>query len=138
VLLAPTTDPDKAFRSTTEGVVLGVHYNTVDWTWHIPAEKLARLLGQIREIDSRQWIRQHELWSVVGRILHYAPLIPGGKFNISELIAAHASTQDRMDWVEPAGQAPAPFLVALAENNARPHLHSPAGSIPGLDVRVLH
>ena len=100
VLLAPTTDPDKAFRPTTEGVVLGVHYNTVDWTWHIPAEKLARLLGQIREIDSKQWIRQHELWSVVGRILHYAPLIPGGKFNISELIAAHASTQDRMDWVE--------------------------------------
>jgi hypothetical protein len=100
VQLAPTSDPDKAFRPTTNGVVLGVHYDTVSWTWHIPEEKLARLLQQIREIDGKTWVRQHELWSVVGRILHYAPLIPGGKFNISELISAHGSNQDRMEWVE--------------------------------------
>ena len=45
-------------------------------TWHIPEVKLAGLLRQIRNIDSRQWIRQHELCSLVGRILHYALVGP--------------------------------------------------------------
>jgi len=49
VKLAPTTDPDKAFSPCTKGVVLGVVYDTIDWTWSIPEEKLARLVQQIRK-----------------------------------------------------------------------------------------
>lgn len=100
VLLAPTTDPDKAFSPCTCGVVLGVRYDTVAWTWCIPPEKLARLLNQIRTVFCAEKIRQHEVWSLVGRILHYAPLIPGGRFNISELIKAQSSSTDRLAWVE--------------------------------------
>ena len=96
VLLASTDDPDKAFSPTTSGVVLGVHYDTVQWTWCIPPGKLARLLHQIRWIDSQEQVPQHEIWSVVGRILHYAPLIPCGKFNIAELIAAQSTSTDRL------------------------------------------
>ena len=99
VLLASTADPDKAFSPTTAGVVLGVHYDTASWTWSIPHEKLARLLHQIRHIDGQVEVQQFEVWSVVGRILHYAPLIPGGKFNISELIKAQNLSSDRLDWV---------------------------------------
>jgi hypothetical protein len=99
VLLASTSDPDKAFSPTTAGVVLGVHYNTVSWTWSIPQEKLARLLHQIRHIDSQVQVQQFEIWSLTGRILHYAPLIPSGKFNISELIKAQCFSTDRLDWV---------------------------------------
>jgi hypothetical protein len=99
VLLAPTTDPDKAFSPTTEGVVLGVRYNTVSWVWSIPADKLARLLEQIRKVDAAHQVQQHEIWSLVGRVLHYAPLIPGGRFNISELIAANNLSDDRLSWV---------------------------------------
>jgi len=99
VQLAPTTDPDKAFSPCTDGVVLGVRYDTRNWTWCIPAEKRARLLNQIRCLDSEPRARQHEIWSVVGKILHYAPLIPCGKFNISELIKAQGTSSDRLEWV---------------------------------------
>jgi hypothetical protein len=99
VQLAPLTDPDKAFNQSTQGVVLGVHYDTVSWTWSIPQEKLARVLSQIRSFLSEEYVQQHEMWSLVGRILHYAPLVPSGKFNIGELIIAGAESKDRYHMV---------------------------------------
>ena len=38
VRLSPEDDPDKAFAPQTSGVVLGVHYDTVSWTWSIPGD----------------------------------------------------------------------------------------------------
>jgi hypothetical protein len=99
VLLAPTTDPDKAFSPCTRGTVLGVCYDTMNWTWSIPQEKYARLLNQIRTADSAEKLKQHEIWSLAGRILHYAPLVPDGKFFISELIKANSFSKDRNEWV---------------------------------------
>ena len=99
VMLAPTTDPDKAFSPCTHGTVLGVYYDTMSWTWSIPQEKYARLLNQIRHADSAEQLKQHEIWSLVGRILHYAPLVPDGKFFISELIKANSFSKDRNEWV---------------------------------------
>jgi hypothetical protein len=99
VLLAPTTDPDKAFSPCTHGTVLGVYYDTKEWTWSIPAEKFARLLHQIRTADCAVSLKQHEVWSLVGRILHYAPLVPNGKFFISHLIRAHGTSSDRNELV---------------------------------------
>jgi hypothetical protein len=99
VQLAPTSDPDKAFEPCTAGVVLGVHYDTVDWTWSIPTEKLARLLQQIKTTSCAHEQRLHEIWSLVGKILHYAPLVPGGKYNISALISANNTSKDRNLWV---------------------------------------
>jgi hypothetical protein len=104
VQLAPTTDPDKAFSAATAGVVLGVHYDTIAWTWSIPQEKLARLLHQIRTAMSADWLCQCDIWSLVGRILHYAPLVPSGKYNISALIKAHGHSTDRYTQVELAPQ----------------------------------
>jgi hypothetical protein len=100
VQLAPTTDPDKAFSAATAGVVLGVHYDTVAWTWSIPQEKLSRLLHQIRTAMTANWLCQCDIWSLVGRILHYTPLVPSGKYNISALIKAHGHSTDRYQQVE--------------------------------------
>ena len=50
VRLAPRTDPDKSFAPSKSGVVFGILYNSVDWTWAIPQEKLQRLLLFLREI----------------------------------------------------------------------------------------
>jgi hypothetical protein len=95
VKLAPTTDPEKAFCGATAGVILGVRYDTNSWTWSIPEEKLARVLAQLQTGLSQESLPQHEVWSLVGRILHYAPLVPCGKFNIGELIIAGATSKDR-------------------------------------------
>jgi hypothetical protein len=95
VKLAPTDDPDKAFSPCTAGVVLGVHYDTVAWTWRIPAEKLSRVLLAIKAALSAVTMPQHEIWSLVGKLLHYAPLIPDSKFNINHLIKANSCSTDR-------------------------------------------
>jgi hypothetical protein len=95
IQLAPDTDPDKAFRSATKGVILGVCYDTVAWTWSIPQEKLAKVLHQLKSAMTEDTLPQHEVWSLVGRVLHYAPLIPSGRFNIDELIAANSFSKER-------------------------------------------
>jgi len=95
VNLAPNTDPDKAFSCTTSGVVLGVLYDTDNWTWSIPEEKLARVLLQLRSSIEADTLPQHEVWSLVGRLIHYAPLIPCGRYNIGQLITASTASKDR-------------------------------------------
>jgi hypothetical protein len=99
VKLAPTTDPDKAFCGATSGVILGIRYDTDSWTWSIPEEKLSRVLSQIRTGLTQEHMLQHEMWSLVGKILHYAPLVPCGKFNIGALIIANAASKNRNDKV---------------------------------------
>jgi len=95
VRLAPTTDPDKAFSPCTAGVVLGIAYDSVSWTWSVPAEKLARVLGQLRRLVDAEAAVQHEVWSIVGRILHYAPLVAASRFNVDLVVKANGFSADR-------------------------------------------
>ena len=95
VKLAPADDTDKGFTLSTRGVVLGVEYDTVDWSWAIPGEKVARLVQQIRQALEAECLRQDEVWSLVGRIIHYAPLVPCGRFNLDHLIKANSVSAER-------------------------------------------
>jgi hypothetical protein len=95
VMLAPTDDPEKAFSPCKAGTVLGVCYDTDSWSWCIPAEKVSRLVHQISAALNCEYLKQGEIWSLVGRILHYAPLIPAGRFNLDYLIKANSVSDDR-------------------------------------------
>ena len=90
VKLAPADDIDKGFSLVTRGVVLGVEYDTVAWTWALPPDKAVRLDLQISAALDKRVLRQDEVWSLVGRILHYAPLFLCGRFNIDHLLKANA------------------------------------------------
>ena len=50
VRLAPRDDPDKSFAPNTEGLVLGVWYGTINWTWRIREDKLAGIVQQLSMI----------------------------------------------------------------------------------------
>jgi len=95
VRLAPADDSDKGFSLSTRGVVLGVEYDSVTWTWAIPADKVARLVGQIQAAMAAVELRQDAVWSVVGRIIHYCPLVPCGRFNLDHLIRANSFSAER-------------------------------------------
>ena len=95
VQLAPTDNPEKAFDTCQEGVVLGVHYNTADWSWMVPDDKLARLVNQIRDLLALETAEQGEIWSLCGRILHYAPLVPAGRFNLDHIIKANSFSTEK-------------------------------------------
>jgi hypothetical protein len=49
---------------------------------------LARVLVAIRAALTAETLPIHEIWSLVGKLLHYAPLIPAAKYNINHLIKA--------------------------------------------------
>jgi hypothetical protein len=95
VALCGTEDPEKAFSPCTRGLVLGVLYDTENWTWEIPAEKVTRLAHQIRGVLEAEEVSQGEIWSLAGRIMHYAPLIPGGRMNLCHIMAANAEAEKK-------------------------------------------
>lgn len=95
VRLADASDPDKAFPPRTCGVVLGVEYDTVAWTWRIPQEKAARFMLQLRELIAADQLRQDDIWRIVGRAVHYTPLIPAGRFNLDYLLRANKVSSER-------------------------------------------
>ena len=99
VKLASTADPDKAFSPCTRGVILGVIYDTVAWTWEIPADKLSRLVHQIRESLKANRLKQVAVWRLAGKILHYAALIPLGRVNLVHILVASGTSQNRNAWV---------------------------------------
>ena len=43
VQLAPRDDPGKSFAPCHSGVILGVEYDTISWTWAIPQDRLDRI-----------------------------------------------------------------------------------------------
>ena len=49
IKLAPRDDPEKSFGPSQRGIVFGILYDTVEWTWSIPEEKRIRLVAAIEE-----------------------------------------------------------------------------------------
>ena len=44
-------------------------------------------------------VRQDELWSLCGKIIHVRPLIPSGKFHIDHILRANSYSKDPMKMV---------------------------------------
>ena len=94
VQLAPRSDPDKSFAPCKKGVVFGVLYDTENWVWAIPQDKLCRLLHSLRQAIDAEQIPQEEIWSIAGKILNVKPLVPNGKFNIYFILKAQSFSSD--------------------------------------------
>lgn len=99
VKLAPRDDPEKSFGPAQQGVILGIHYDTVTWSWALPEEKLLRLLHLLKQLLTTENAEQHLIWTLVGKLQHIKPLIPAGKFNIDHLIRANSFSLVRTDLV---------------------------------------
>ena len=86
IKLAPRDDPEKAFPPSKRGIVFGIAYDSEDWTWTLPTEKIARIAVQIKNILEVSEVRQDEIQSVVGRIVHIKPLIRDSRFHLDYLM----------------------------------------------------
>ena len=95
IKLAPRDDPEKSFAPSHQGLVLGVFYDTVSWTWALNHEKLSRLLHDIQDFLCKDSLPQSRVWSLVGKLIHIRPLIPSGKFNMHHLLAANSMSNDK-------------------------------------------
>jgi hypothetical protein len=86
VELAPRDDHDKSFAPCTAGVVFGVHYDTVAWTWAIPEDKLAATCILLEQAMSEAELPAKTVRSLVGKLIHVKALVPGGRFNIDKIM----------------------------------------------------
>jgi hypothetical protein len=91
VELAPRDDPDKSFAPCTAGVVFGVRYDTVAWTWAVPEEKLARICNMLQEAINSETLEPKAVKSLVGKLIHVKPLVPAGRFNIDKIMRVYAA-----------------------------------------------
>ncbi len=91
VELAPRDDPEKSFAPSTEGVVFGIHYDTVKWTWAVPPAKLSRTCSMIKMAIECKEVDAKEFRSLAGKLLHVKPLVPGGRFNIDKIMRTYAA-----------------------------------------------
>jgi len=96
IKLAPRDSPDKSFAPSTKGIVFGIYYDTEEWTWCIPQERLHRLITTVEEAVEKGVVTAKEMQSLAGKLINIKPLIPTGKFNIDEvmLALAESSTSD--------------------------------------------
>ena len=86
VELAPRDDPDKSFAPCTSGVIFGIRYDTLKWTWAVPEEKLARTCSMIQTAIDSEVMDAKEVRSLAGKLIHVKPLVPAGRFNIDKIM----------------------------------------------------
>ena len=87
VKLAPEGDKDKEFGPSTQGVVLGVVYDTLNWTWTIKDDKLNIILNDIQDCMENETRILREVKSLCGKLIDIRCLYPDFKFYLSNLIA---------------------------------------------------
>ncbi len=93
VELAPRDDPEKSFGPRTRGVVFGVEYDTVRWTWAIPEEKLKRTCSMLQAAIDKQVIGAKDMRSLAGKLIHVKPLVPAGRFNIDKVMKVYSAAE---------------------------------------------
>ena len=92
--LADPKDPDKAFGPRTEGIVLGIDYDSNNMTWHLREDKMARILILIREALEDREVTIRLAKSLVGKLINIRALVKGSKFHLSQLIQASVKDKD--------------------------------------------
>ena len=139
VKLAPRDDPEKSFAPCTSGIVLGIHYDTVDWVWAIPQEKLARMLHTAKDVLDGDFCRQEIIWSLVGKLLHVAPLVPGGRFHLYHLLCANSFSTDAKFEVPLSGDFKRQlwfWFTMLRLCSGRAAIPNPAVSLPPWTLEI--
>lgn len=84
--LAPTDVPDKAFCFKQQGVILGVHFDTISMTWAYPQEKVDRHMNIIATALSSHKISLKLMQKILGIVNTITLLCPSLKFLKAPLI----------------------------------------------------
>ena len=79
--------------------MLGVWFDTNEWIWWIANDKVVRYVHSLQNMLKVDLISQREIWSVVGKVLYVAYLIPGSKYHISELLKINSQFEDGNEMV---------------------------------------
>ena len=88
ISLADTSDKDKAFGPSSEGVILGIFYDLSRWEWRIPEDKADKILLLLHDFKDSKTFPVKSLESLVGKLTHYHMIVPPfGKFERSWILS---------------------------------------------------
>ena len=93
VKLADESDPDKAFKATHIGKVLGISYDLKKWRWWLSKDKLIPILYELNKVCTEEWVTNGQIASLNGKINHYHLLVTGGLWQRGFLISMEDSRQ---------------------------------------------
>ena len=95
--MADRSDKDKSFAPSHEGLVLGVWYDTKDFTWSIRNDKLSRILADISEaIDGE--VTLGKMMSIRGKLLNVKLLVPGPAIDKAAVVGLTANCREQLYW----------------------------------------
>ena len=85
---AAPADPQrkKAFDGHTSGEMLGIVFNTVEGTWHLPREKAISLLGILEKSLTGEKLSLKEVEILHGKLSHFTQHAPALSLLISEVL----------------------------------------------------
>jgi hypothetical protein len=132
VKLAPKDNPDKAFAASQSGIVFGVYYDTVSWTWRIPGKKLAAILNTIHATLQADSISAKEMKSLAGKLINIKPLVPTAKYNIDNIMRmlALSSKSDPVQLDQPFKRQLALWLLLLRSCSSDLAIPDPSCRMP--------
>jgi len=94
IKLAPRDNPDKSFAPAQTGTIFGICYDTDQWTWGIPDDRLAKLVRSIDTAVACGAITAKEMQSLAGKLINVKPLMPAAKFNLHHIMRALADSHN--------------------------------------------
>lgn len=97
VELADPDDPDKAFPPTTNGIVLGICYDTEEGsngTWYLREDKMANIVLMLEKAIEGEESNQRFIKSLCGKLIHLRCLVPNSRFKMAQIIMAANQTDD--------------------------------------------
>ena len=97
VSLADRSDKDKSFSPTTKGQVLGVDYDTENFSWTIRDDKMARIVHMLKEAIDAETVSVEHMLSLRGKLINYMFLVPGGKYRIGYVIKSVDSKMSKSE-----------------------------------------
>ena len=77
-------NPDTCFGPSTQGVVLGVFFDSVEWIWALRPDKLGNIVLMLKEALEADQVEQRFLKSLYGKLEHIRELVPDSKFHIGQ------------------------------------------------------
>ena len=95
VELADPNDPDKAFPPTTQGIVLGICYDTEEGsngTWFLREDKMTNIILMLDKAIEGDESSQRFIKSLCGKLVHLRCLVGNSKFKLGQIILAANQT----------------------------------------------
>ena len=81
-------DVAKCFKSSQEGEILGVCFNSIEMTWQMPERKKWKLIDPLRElITGKKKYKLREFQMVVGKLNDVKQLWQPGKFFMESVLS---------------------------------------------------